>query len=136
MIRIHINLDRRNTSAYLLRIQEKITSGLMRVSKEYAYKVRDETRRMMDEPKSGIQYPRLPRRSSAPGEAPASQSGRLQRSIRIWSNGSGWFTVGTPLWYGRFLMSKRNRPALQPALEKIEPLYVKAIREMIERSIR
>lgn len=35
----------------------------------------------MNEPKSGIKYSNLPRRSSAPGESPAIQTGRLADSL-------------------------------------------------------
>ena len=40
-------------------------------------------RQRFEEPKSGIRYPWLPRRSSAPGEYPALQSGFLAENLGI-----------------------------------------------------
>ena len=44
---------------------------------EGAKMVNDEARARMEDSKSGVQYPYLPNQSSAPGEAPAIQSGAL-----------------------------------------------------------
>ena len=75
----------------------------------------------MREPKSGIKYPWLRVRSSAPGEAPAAQTGQLRASI-TWERWlPGLRAVGTNVEYGRFLelgtSRMKPRPFLRPSLD-------------------
>lgn len=51
---------------------------------------------------SGVKYPQLPNRSSAPGEYPANQFGPLMASIDT-DVGSREFTIGSNVFYSIFL---------------------------------
>lgn len=70
---------------------------------------------------TGRQYGR--HRASAPGEAPAVDTGRLRQSISAVKVGPGYWQVGTNLDFApmlefgnRFI---RARPAFRPALDKL-----------------
>lgn len=60
-----------------------------------ASKADEVTKDHLDEPGSGIHWPWLPHRSSAPGEYPARQYGPLQESIGHEAKGVGQFVVGS-----------------------------------------
>jgi hypothetical protein len=90
-----------------------------------------EVKRMMREPKHGVHWSGLPRRSSAPGEAPAVQSGRLIGSVdaAVFRRGQRWEAVSgvkreveyaVALEFGTVRIAPR--PAWRPALQKILPL--------------
>lgn len=117
--------------------KKRIVKRLSGITGEAAQRVRKTTVQMMSEPKSGIHHRGLPRRSSAVGEAPAIQSGALAASLRINSEGRDHLhhRIGTPLWYGNYLMMRKGRPALLPALKKVFPSYVEEIRDMIGREV-
>lgn len=66
-------------SALVGRYQERLTRGLA----DAGQVVVDEVRRTIREPKSGIHWPSLPNRSSAPGETPAYQFGRLDGGLVV-----------------------------------------------------
>lgn len=51
--------------------------------------------------KTGVKYPSLPNRSSAPGESPASQTGRLSRNIDFLVRGSSQLEFGDKSQGGR-----------------------------------
>lgn len=53
-------------------------------------------------PKTGIHWPTLPNRSSAVGEYPANQSGKLRRSIN-YSVGNDEVAIGSNVYYSRDL---------------------------------
>lgn len=100
--------------------QESVERGLTRLANDIA----QDARRSMRTPKSGIKYPRLRTRSSAPYEAPAAQTGSagLQGSIQVEQDAPLSRKVGTNLPYGLYLeigTSKMDeRPYLRPALYK------------------
>lgn len=64
-----------------------------------------------------------PHRASAPGDAPAVDSGDLRRSIGVQKIGEGRYRVGTNLKHGLFLefgtRRMAARPWLRPAAEKV-----------------
>lgn len=68
--------------------------------------------------------------ASAPGESPASDTGRLAGDIDIINKGLT-ATVGTALEYGRFLehgtMRIAERPWLRPAIDKNRQLFIKRL---------
>ena len=80
--------------------------------------------------RSGIKYPGLPRRSSAPGEPPAYQSGRLAESIAVLSRATPTDLVSTvgprpqafksrapyPVFLEFGTRSIRPRPFMRPAV--------------------
>ena len=84
----------------------------------------------MKGPKTGIKYPWLKVRSSAPGEAPAAQIGQLRASITRKPIITGVWIVGTNVIYGRYLelgtSRMKPRPFLRPALDASAP-YAKEI---------
>jgi HK97 gp10 family phage protein len=76
--------------------------------------------------------------ASAPGEAPASDTGRLAGSITAEKKGPLLWDVGTDVKYGRFLefgtMKIAERPWLRPAIEKNRALFRKRIVVAIEKA--
>lgn len=62
-------------------IEARITSGLREIIAHAAKRLHEEADREASLPKSGIHHPGQPNRSSAPGEAPAKQTGNLLASI-------------------------------------------------------
>ena len=99
---------------------------------------------LMKEPKSGEDYrgkgrgkkkgaKRFKTRSSAPGQAPAVQTGRLRASLAHVKPAPLTRHVGTNLAYGFFLEkgTKRGlaeRPFLRPAFKSERPKIVKMLR--------
>jgi phage gpG-like protein len=75
-------------------------------------------------------------RSSAPGEAPAPDTGRLMNSVRTKSFRKGYI-VGTHLAYGRYLEygTKRidQRPWLRPSAQEEGPRFKKRLRKLLRR---
>ena len=64
-------------------VMSKVRAGAMQGVIRGTERVHDlATRKIMDPPKTGKKWPGLPNQSSAPGESPATQSGRLQQSGR------------------------------------------------------
>jgi HK97 gp10 family phage protein len=84
--------------------------------------------------RSGNQYPDLPRRSSAPGEPPAYQSGRLAESIAVLSRATPADLVSTvgprpqafngrapyPVFLEFGTRKMKPRPFMRPALERFK----------------
>lgn len=111
--------------------QKGIDKGLKLVKKEID--------RLMRMPKSGIKYPNLRNRSSAPGEPPARQTGRrFQPSLRTGSHiksGRVIGTIGTRTNLGNWL-EKGNRkmlprPVIGVALENKREEIMNVIAEEI-----
>lgn len=105
-------------------------SALDKALLQTAQDVQTEAMRLiMNPPKTGIQHPELKNRSSAPGEAPATQSSALQNSIKFKrpKSGTGWVVYcdqsiapyalalefGAHYKGGRFMAA---RPFMGPAL--------------------
>ena len=116
-------------------VKRRLISRISGITSNAAQRLKREAITLMNQSKSGRHHRGLPRRSSAPGEAPASQSGTLAASFRVTAQGRHQLQrrVGTGLWYGNFLMTQRDRPLLLPALHKVFPDYVEEIRNMIGR---
>jgi hypothetical protein len=110
-------------------VMAKVRAGAMRGVIRGTERVHDlATRKIMDPPKTGKKYSGLPNRSSAPGESPATQSGRLQQSGRTQydvgalSGTAGWSAAhALPLEVGTEDMAPRPyaRPALAESVEGI-----------------
>lgn len=95
-------------------VMAKVRQGAMRGIMRGTERVHDlGTRKIMDPPKTGKHHRGLPNRSSAPGESPATQSGRLQQS------GSTRYDeptlTGTAAWTTDYAMP------LEVGTEHIEP---------------
>jgi len=94
-------------------------------------------------PKTGRTYPRVrgrrgsPHTASAPGQAPATDTGRLASSIRAARSLAGDHLVGTALEYGRALefgtSRMQPRPWLLPAVQKAAPRLAKRIEQALVR---
>lgn len=84
------------------------------------------TRKIMDPPKTGKKWPSLPNQSSAPGEAPATQSGDLQRSGKTVYDKEAM--VGTATWTApHALRLEKGTPTIEP-----RPFGVPSLMENIE----
>lgn len=92
--------------------------------------------------KSGRTYekfkPRRTHRASAPGEAPAGDTGELARRITAEKERELRWSVGADLPYGRYLefgtMKIAERPWLRPAIERNRGLFRKRIVAAIEKA--
>jgi hypothetical protein len=115
--------------------RRKVLEAVKPVTEKHANLIVESARASMAEGKSGIHHRGLPNRSSAPGEAPANQSGALSASLTAKAedraNGAR-YRVGTGLWYGNYLMMSRNRPMLLPALQKQVDPFVEDLKEAIK----
>lgn len=97
--------------------------------------VRQKMQTLIEEPKSGSVYPGNPRASSAPGEAPASQSGDLVESLEVSAaidNDSSidvhvfsWLTRSRVLQDGT--IDKAPRPFMVPALHESKTSILKTV---------
>lgn len=95
-------------------VMRRIRAGTMRGVMRGTERVHDKaTRLIMDPPKTGKHHRGLPNRSSAPGEAPATQSGRLQQSGRTIYNEAT--LSGVASW------SSEHALPLEVGTEKIAP---------------
>lgn len=122
-------------------VMQKVRAGAMRGVMRGTERVHDlGTRKIMDPPKTGKKWPGLPNQSSAPGESPATQSGRLQQSGSTRYNepaltGTAEWTVAhaMPLEVGTEDMAARPfaRPALAESVEGIEADVAEEIRKAL-----
>ena len=62
-------------------VQTKTTKQINALLDRIGFKAMIRMRQKMHEPKSGRKYARLPQRSSAAGQAPRSQSGRMSQAL-------------------------------------------------------
>lgn len=87
-----------------------------------AGKIAQHSRDLMHETKHGKKYRSLPQTTSAPYEAPAVQTARLQNSVQIDDSERMIRKIGTNLDYGLYLevgtSKMTERPYLRPALFK------------------
>jgi phage gpG-like protein len=94
-------------------------------------------------PKTGITYekidPKRTHRASAPGEAPATDTGRLANSLRADIQGVR-ATVFTNLEYAPFLefgtRKMAARPFLFPALEKERPAWNRRLNRIVDQAAK
>ncbi len=93
-------------------------------------------------PKTGRIYKRrgVLHRASAPGQAPASDTGTLTGSIYVERRGEYAVTVGSRLAYAAYLefgtRKIAKRPAWIPAIEKNRPEFEAEINRIIANAIR
>lgn len=97
---------------------------------------------MLDEmfkKKSGVKYPNLPNRSSAPGQSPAAQSGALFDSIKD-DISAFQSELGYTAKYGEFLEMGTSRMAPRPLVQRLvkkgDVLYKKRLLQFIRRAVR
>lgn len=90
-------------------------------------------------PKTGRVYqkssPKRAHQASAPGQAPATDTGRLANSITFDQIGDLTATVGSKLAYSLYLeFGTRNiaaRPFFRPAVEKMRPKFIKRLERAV-----
>ena len=86
-------------------------------------------------PSSGRQYGNHV--ASKPGDAPNTDTGRLIGSIRMeHEKGSESARVGTDLDYGALLELEKDRPWLNPALEKNIDKFDKTLSKVLDNQIK
>lgn len=106
-----------------------------RVCVSTALRVAREAKRSMSEPKHGRLYRRGNRshRASAPGEAPAIDTGNLINSIGSGPMGKTSAIVWASAEYAEVLEMRRNRQFFTPAVEKLRLWFVAEMSKAIGR---
>jgi len=81
-----------------------------------------------------------PHTASAPGQAPMSDGGRLAGSITFDRTGDLTATVGSKLDYAFWLEYGTSRmaarPFFRPAVERMRPIYIGKLEDIIRRAAR
>lgn len=93
-------------------------------------------------PASGVTYrktnPTRTHTASAPGQAPMSDTGRLANSITFDRVGDLTATVGSALNYAPWLEYGTSRmaarPFFRPAIERMRPIYIGKLEDIIRRA--
>jgi len=121
----------------------KLAAGLRNRARAAARKAALDTKReitdRMSDSKSGRIYKRSQKihQASAPGEAPAIDTGLLVNSIQVTDYGRLGAMVYTNTEYADVLeLGGRHilpRPYMRPAVEKIAPKFLEATRQLIEK---
>lgn len=103
-----------------------------------AFDVEARAKASMSGPKRGRIYPRpggKVHRASAPGEAPAIDTGALVNSIQMAMEGDLTAVVGTAVEYAPYLefgtRRMAPRPYLGPAAEAVRPSFESAMKELL-----
>lgn len=104
----------------------------------------DVVKRIQRGPKTGRVYkkssPTRTHKASAPGQAPATDTGRLVSSVIFEVEGPATVTVGSRLAYAHYLeFGTRNiapRPAWTPAAMEAQPKFIKRLEAAIAGAIK
>jgi len=119
MLNIEPTKATRKAENKILRSQKLWEKGIMNGAKLAGRSVQQRAEKMLTTgTRTGRKYKNLPNRSSAEGEAPRSQSGRLVRSIYFNAGSSTQFSVGATARHAIFLergtkfMGARPNPKL------------------------
>lgn len=120
------------------RVTKKIEDATERALEKTAIAITNTIKEIMREPKSGILRSRGKRvisRSSASGEPPAVQTGRLRASIAHKKPAPLTRHIGTNVVYGRHLeigtSRMKARPFLRPSLDRNRDRLEKFMRNVI-----
>jgi phage gpG-like protein len=103
-----------------------------------AFQIEANAKVSMSGPKSGRVYKRKGRehQASAPGEAPAIDTGTLVNSIQVQETGELSAVVGTNMEYGAILefggVRMAPRPWLAPAFESVRDRFQAGMRELLK----
>lgn len=128
--------------AYL--IKGDVTDFIARGAKSgIVYRINSSGNRKKGKKKKKTKRRKILHQSSAPGESPANQYGRLLGSVKLIQKTYIKFEVGSELKYAEYLEEgtpkgqMEARPYLAPALEKnqseIDKLIKKALRPVVEK---
>lgn len=104
----------------------------------------DVVERIQRGPASGVVYtkknPNRVHQASAPGEAPATDTGRLANSIEFDQIGPLTATVGSSLLYALYLeygtTRMAPRPYFRPAVEAVRPKFERALERALAGAIK
>lgn len=117
----------------------KLESSLEKFVKEGAAYVEGQLTAKMIEGKSGRAYKRGKdgvHIASAPGEAPADDSGNLLSSIDVIEQGSLERLIGTPVEYGVYLETGTSRMAQRPMWEVTAKESLPTLEALLERAVK
>ena len=109
--------------------------------------ITDVKKRIQRGPKTGVTYTRRKggnvsgeHRASAPGEAPATDTGALVSSVYFENKGQATAVIGSRLDYAGYLefgtQKIAPRPSWTPAAEAAQPKLNKRVRDAIEKAAR
>ena len=114
-------------------IKAQLKQDLADIVQDTAMGIEADWKWRMSEPKSGIVYKRKGRthQASAPGEAPAMDTGNYANSIQVHRISDMEAEVGTSVDYAAILEFVKNRPAMIPAAEKAEKQFLKDVKDLL-----
>lgn len=129
--------------ADLSRIGEKAEANVAKAVKAVAFMINADVKQAYQKgPKTGRIYQRggVTHQASAPGEAPATDTGTLVSSVYFDQESKMSATVGSRLAYAHYLeFGTRNiaqRPAWVPATERARPKLAELIEKALEAAIK
>lgn len=121
----------------LQQVNTAATRGMRKVGTAI---IKEMQRLMLEEPKSGRMY--KDHRASAPGEPPASQTGRLVRSFKPEINKQGdkiVLTISSPQphfrWTEGGTSKMAKRPLVDPAVKNVTPKIVSILALELHKTI-
>lgn len=125
----------------LPQIAAQLPAEVAMVVQKAAYDVEANAKASMSGPKTGFIYKRGNKmhQASAPGEAPAIDTGTLVNSIQSRMTGMSSAEVsvgaayGLPLEYGTEDGHIAPRPFMTPAAEKVKPGFIEACKQLLLR---
>lgn len=130
-------------AAALNRYGQKVEAEVAKAVEATALLTRTDIQtRIQRGPKTGRIYRRgnILHQASAPGQAPATDTGFLVASIDYTKQDKLTAVVGSRLVYAAYLefgtMKMAPRPAWRPAVEKMKPEFERRIREALRRANR
>ena len=133
-------------TAEFLAMRLLFVDEVRKLIKNAAKELRAEAERQARLPKSGIQHDNLPNRSSAPGEAPAEQSGALLKSIyEYWEedafeNRDMIVTIGPTVDYALYLHQGlkgpgTERPIMEPGFTMVAEKFYASLQMLAKTGI-
>jgi len=107
--------------SFSVKIQGDDKKEIGRIIKEIAFGIEGEIKLSMTGPKHGREYKRRGRVhvASAPGEAPAVDTGFLINSIQTRINSDTEATITIAAEYAETLEFEKNRPFVRPAIDSV-----------------
>jgi hypothetical protein len=136
-----LTIDAKDAMAAIQKYGAKVEAEIAKAVTATALEVNtDIKKRIQRGPKSGRTYNRrgVSHQASAPGEAPATDTGTLASSITFKQVSKLTAEVETRLAYGSFLeFGTQNiapRPAWVPAVEEARPKFAKRVADAIRRA--
>jgi phage gpG-like protein len=127
--------------AEIRRIGKKAADGVSNAIKATGLEViSDVKKRIQRGPKSGITYTRgnITHTASAPGQAPATDTGVLASSVYFTQSAKYEATIGSRLAYAAYLefgtTRIKPRPSWTPAVEAATPKLAKRIEDAIRKA--